>query len=182
MAHQSSLICSGRYARVITALLITGLLLANKPAEPVIAGTIIVDNLTDDDDGSCSDGDCSLREAIDSAGAGDTINFGVTGTITLGGTRLYIDKNMTITGPGADLLSIDGDGASRIFEIYGSYNVSISGLTLTNGLDDGGGISNSEATLTLSNCVISGNSGSYGGGIHNDRGGAVTIIEIQRLR
>jgi hypothetical protein len=58
----------------------------------------------------------SLRNAITSAGAGDTIQFQVTGTITLTSGELYIGQNLTITGPGVSQLAISGNRASRIFE------------------------------------------------------------------
>ena len=48
---------------------------------------------------------------------------------------------MTITGPGADVITISGNDASRIFEIINGTAVitsSISGLALTDGLGTGG--------------------------------------------
>lgn len=45
------------------------------------AATRSVTKFADTNDGVC-DADCSLREAIAVAGAGDTITFAVTGTIT----------------------------------------------------------------------------------------------------
>ena len=51
----------------------------------------------------------SLRQALTIANDGDTINFAVTGTITLTSGGLPINKNITISGPGADQLSIDGN-------------------------------------------------------------------------
>ena len=116
----------------------------------------------------------SLRQAIIDVGAGDEITFdaGVTGTITLTSGELAINKDMTITGPGADVLSIDGNASSRIFEIGTSYTnptVTITGLTITNGSETyGGGIYNYSDNLTLENCAISGNSASsWGGGMFN---------------
>ena len=64
--------------------------------------TLIVTKLADTNDGVC-DADCSLREAVASAWANDTINFapGLTGTIALN-SGLVIDKNMEIYGPGCE--------------------------------------------------------------------------------
>ena len=53
----------------------------------------------------------SLRHALTIANDGDTINFAVTGTITLTSGGLPINKNITISGPGPDQLSIDGNQA-----------------------------------------------------------------------
>ena len=136
------------------------------------------------DDGS---GGITLREAIQAAntdlsvdgstaGSGtDTIQFAAVlvggQTITLGGTQLLIDSNLTINGPGASALTIDGNGESVIFKVAGGKTVTISGLTITNGNADegqyGGGIDNN-GTLTISNSTIAGNSAAiHGGGIIN---------------
>src|SRR6266851_5817915 len=52
----------------------------------------------------------SLRQAIISAAAGDTIVFAaaVTGTIVLTTGLLDINKNLTIQGPGANVLAVSG--------------------------------------------------------------------------
>jgi hypothetical protein len=74
------------------------------------AATDMVTNTSDSDPGS-------LRDVIASAGSGDAIKFaaGVTGTITLTSGELLIDKDLTIIGPGARMLSISGNGTSRVF-------------------------------------------------------------------
>ena len=121
----------------------------------------------------------TLRQAILDASPGDTINFapGII-TINLTSGELLINKDVTINGPGANVLTVrNAQGESRIFDIA-SVTVAISGLTITNGSvsvsPGGGGILNS-GTLTISNCTISGNStlhrdgsSGYGGGIYND--------------
>src|SRR3989304_1264208 len=74
--------------------------------------SITVNTLVDEADGSIVDGDISLRDAIAAAISGDTINFSVTGTINLSvgssnsNRHLTIDKNLTISGPGTNLLTI----------------------------------------------------------------------------
>ncbi|MEZ6071167.1 MAG: hypothetical protein R3C10_13040 [Pirellulales bacterium] len=42
--------------------------------------------------------------------SGETIDFSVTGTIVLTLGELVIDKDLTIDGPGAELLTIDASG------------------------------------------------------------------------
>ena len=62
----------------------------------------------------------SLRQAIADAMPGDTINFDLSGcpcTIMLTSGELVINKDLTITGPGANLLTISGNNASRVFFI-----------------------------------------------------------------
>jgi hypothetical protein len=124
----------------------------------------------------------TLRQAIadnEAAGGGNTINFAVTGAITLTSAELSITKDVTITGPGARLLTVQRSTAGgtpdfRIFNI-GAQTVNVSGLTITNGRssDTGGGILNSGSTLNLTACTISSNQtigGASGGGILNQSG------------
>jgi len=180
------------------------LMLVSLPAQSVHAETIwTVDTLTDGNDTSCTDGDCTLREAIHVAADGDTIQFSITGTITLG-SPITLGKNLIITGPGSSELSISGGDATRIFEISSGKTVSISDLTFTQGWSnsDGGAIVNL-GTLFVTDSVFSSNtatnhggaiknssvlevtnstfnhnqtgSGSFGGGIYNTSYGDLTV-------
>ncbi len=133
------------------------------------ATTIIVSNTADSGIGS-------LRAAIGNAANFDTVDAsGVTGTIVLTSGPLGVGKNLTIIGPGAGNLSVNGNAAGRVFNVQGSRNyVTISGLTITNGsvgfsspLQKGGGIYN-QASLVLNGCVLSGNSAYSGGAIFNE--------------
>jgi hypothetical protein len=145
--------------------------------------TLTVNTLIDENNG-IGVGGVSLREAVGAANTGDTINFSVTGTINLlttAGGQISIGKSMTIQGRGANLLTIraadDGpnnSNGSRAFLIQDNFftlNVTISGLTLTNGdpilsdENDGGGAIKNQENLTLSNCVITGNFAANGGAI-----------------
>jgi CSLREA domain-containing protein len=121
--------------------------------------------------GACTtptNNDCSLREAISlantNADPGDTIvfNSNLTGqTITLTSGELTITEPVTITGPGASQLTVDGGGTSRIFNVdptTPSDHVSIESMTITNGYEgssSGGAIFNYDGDLTLTNDVIS---------------------------
>ncbi|HUE03259.1 MAG TPA: Ig-like domain repeat protein, partial [Bryobacteraceae bacterium] len=79
-----------------------------------------------------------LRYAVNNACAGSTIDLtGLNGTITLANGRLRIDDNLTINGPGASALAIDGGKTTRLFFI-GNGSVAINNLTLQNGLGRGG--------------------------------------------
>jgi CSLREA domain-containing protein len=133
----------------------------------VHAATLTVTNTNDSGAGS-------LREALADASNGDTIDFSVTtpATITLTSGQLVASSSVTISGPGANLLTIDANHASRVFSVNSGLSVTISGLTITNGSlsQNGGGILNSRSTLTISKCTISGNFGTRGGGIFNDHG------------
>lgn len=74
-------------AMIVSILMIVGLSLAMMPAIEAHAATITVDSLDDPGNLDCATGGCTLREAIAVAGTGDTIEFSVTGTITLNGFR-----------------------------------------------------------------------------------------------
>ena len=134
------------------------------------AATITVTNRNDSGSGS-------LRQALVDANDGDTIVFAVTGTIVLTSDGLVIDNDLTISGPGANRLSINGNqaGYGCVFGIADNNTVTISGLTITNGHC---GIFSDHATLTVSNCVVSDNIGgpSFGGiGIDNNLGPAAPV-------
>ena len=76
------------------------------------AATITVTNTNDSGAGS-------LRQAIADAHDGDTIDFGVTGTITLTTGELLVNKSVSISGPGLDNLTVDGNHATRVFHVSG---------------------------------------------------------------
>ena len=137
---------------------------------PVFAATITVDTLIDESDGSCTDGDCSLRDAIAVANPNDTIHFGVTGTLTLTIDHLTIDKDLTINGPGAGDLTVSGDDTLRVFWINEDVNATLSGITIADGRgQDGGGIFNRGGRLTVNDCTFANNSATYDGGAISNR-------------
>src|ERR1051326_5159806 len=108
------------------------------------ANIITVTNTNDSGPGS-------LREALAVANDGDTIDAtGISGAITLTSGLLLVDKSVTINGAGADVLAVDGNMASRVFQTPAGR------------------------TVTIMNCSISGNTAGLGAGIFN--GGALTII------
>jgi len=131
------------------------------------AKTITVMNTSDSGPGS-------LRAALASANDGDTINFdvSVTGTITLTSGALPVNKSVTIQGPSANILAVSGNGLSSVFYIASGEIVTISDLTITNGKgNNGGGIYNDHATLTVTNSSVSrSDSSNAGAGIYNDHG------------
>ncbi len=139
------------------------------------AATFTVTNNNDAGAGSLRD---AVAQSNTSPGA-DTIDFAVTGTILLTTGQININGPLTIVGPGAGSLTIDGNANSRIFSIFENvadvcttpgvdFPVSISGLTLTNArrfADSPGGAMYSEKTLTLDSVVISGSQAKAGGGL-----------------
>jgi hypothetical protein len=119
------------------------------------AATLTVTNLNDRGPGS-------LRQAIAAAAPGDTITFqaGLSGTITLTSGQLTLAKDLTLAGPGADVLAISGNYRSRVLEIRPGVTAVIEGLTIRDGHDalHTADILN-HGTLTLSHSAVTGNVG-----------------------
>lgn len=158
----------------------TRLLTPGSPLRTEVMSAPVVNSLADDGDGTCTDTKCTLRDAMTFASSGATITFSVTGTITLAHGQLIIIKNVTIAGPGADRLAVDGNRQTREFLVT-DVTATISGLTMQNGLEQGGntdffggGILNF-GTLTLTNVALVHNISAEleGGGIWNR--GVLTI-------
>ena len=127
----------------------------------------------------------SLRQAIIDAivnGYGEIVFSNVTGMITLLSRLPSLDANLTITGPGTNLLTISGNAQFQVFSMNpGTTNV-LSGLTIANGSVNwgfgsgtGGGIYNA-GDLLMQHCEVANcQSGvapptgqGSGGGIAND--------------
>jgi Tol biopolymer transport system component/uncharacterized protein YkvS len=145
------------------------------------AATLTVSNLNNSGVGS-------LRQAIVDATAGDIVTFtaGLNGAISLINTELVIDKDLTISGPGANVLRLEMDlgDQQRVLHVTAG-NVSISGLALSGGNFQGTSTSQKGgsgllvelgATVTLNNSMIRKNelfyknSGSLTNGIVQNHG------------
>jgi hypothetical protein len=114
----------------------------------------------------------SLRQAILDTPEGGTVDLqpGLTGTIALTTGELAITKDLTIAGPGATVITVSGNQASRVLNIAATHIVTISGLTIADGSalgTIGGGILNA-GTLIVTASTLSGNSAALGGGIFNN--------------
>ncbi len=146
-----------------------------------LCGTINAAVLTVNPDGSASY--TSITAAISAASSGDTLS--VYGNITAAGVAgegIVVDKNLTITGQGAESTIIEGASTQntanrRVFTIYAGRTVTIKNLTIRHGKTDtsgypaqwGGGIMN-YGILTVDNCVLrNNNASSSGGAIYNDK-------------
>jgi hemolysin type calcium-binding protein len=149
-----------------------------------------VTNLNDEGEGS-------LREAIDHANftlGADRVIFAskLSGRIELAGEDLDIYlSDVEIIGPGARRLTVDANGDSRVFSLYGApsfglppIDVSISGLTLTGGnafTEGGGGIGAfGDVDLRVAATTISGNVADGGGGIYSYDDGYNGSLVVER--
>lgn len=153
-----------------------GALLLALTASPAsaVGTTYTVDDLSDGvanaaDCTTPEPAECSLRDALDAAADGDVIEFasGLSGTITLTNGQLEVRDEVEIRGPGAATVTIDADGASRIFYVCsGSNPATISGLTMTDGIADDGAAIYEESCggVIVRDVVITGNMASENGG------------------
>ncbi len=127
------------------------------------------------DDGSVG----TLRTVVDAAGEGDTIDLSAltcsTITLTQGFIPLLLN-DVTLVGPGANALAIDGAGSDRILVHPGYGTLTVTALTLRNGAVSasgyhitGGGCIASNGYLVLDHSVVrdcrASAEGVYGGGI-----------------
>jgi hypothetical protein len=143
------------------------------------AATLTVINTNDSGPGS-------LRQALVDVNDGDTINFdpALNGqTINLTSAELAIDKNITISGPGPNLLTVSrSSGTFRIFHVMSGHTVIIGGLTISggDGTPNGSGILNDHAMLTMDSCALQNNFDqyNYGGGVYNDGSGGSATLNI----
>ncbi|MEP7373099.1 MAG: choice-of-anchor Q domain-containing protein [Chitinophagaceae bacterium] len=128
----------------------------------------------------------SLRQAMIDACPGSTITFDPSlngSTITLSNMLPTITQDLTITGPGANNLTISGNNAVQVFGINGYSICTISGLNIINGTDEysscceGGAISiDGAALVTINNCMFKNNKAQAdGGAIYSNSSKMLTI-------
>ncbi len=167
----------------------TGIFLATLIVSPVVwAADYTVDTTTDEVDGSCSDGDCSLRDAIILSNADttrDTIRFDdtISGSaicLTLSGTGedsaatgdLDIRQPLWIIGNGATSTIIDGGSteASGTTTCTSSLGDRIFHINSASASDD----------VNISSLTIAGGdiTESVGGGIYNQKGDASVSFSV----
>jgi|GEM_PF-1608191 len=176
--------CTGYFlARVVVSIAFLAAMIfvvartdSTSKAQGCTADPVVANNL----DG----GTGSLRQALSDACDGTTVTFNmatVTSPITLTSAELLVNKNLTITGPGATTLTVERSSVPatphfRIFHvIFGT--VTISGLTVTNGRapdgqitgniglqgEAGGGVRSTATSLTLSDVRLINNRAGNGG-------------------
>jgi CSLREA domain-containing protein len=149
------------------------------PASPTLNvsddGGWVVNSLADPGDGECTNNECTLREALAAAQDGDRVTFkgNLSGTIALMAGELSIDEDVSVVGPGADVITVNGQNASRVFHVgpAAPASATISGLTITGGNEPGsvgGGIRvGAGSTLAVAGSEVIDNAAIRGAGIHS---------------
>ncbi len=149
-------------------------------APPALASTWYVDGVNGSDSNSCKTATTACQtigHAISLALSGDAIKIAA----STYSENLNIASNLKLEGASAATTIIDGGQAGRVFTIADTgAKVGLSKLTMRNGLASGGGGILNWGTLTVSQCVLSGNIASsetsaVGGAILNS--GTLTITQ-----
>ncbi len=158
---------------------------------------LLVAKTADTNDGLCTTGDCSLREAVITANncpGPQTIRLPAGHySLTLAGAGedqartgdLDILDDLTIIGVGAP--SISGENQDRIFEVFSPATVDLNLLILINGQEQLGGALRNHGDLTVRSSSIHDNvavvlpggvGSSSGGGVFNESG-TLTLLNTQ---
>ncbi|MBX3012307.1 MAG: hypothetical protein KF832_12405 [Caldilineaceae bacterium] len=127
--------------------------------------------------GSGTAASCQSQDAANAlsnaVAAGGTITFACgPDPVTIVVNTNATDQTVTIDGGG--LVALSGDDARQIFFLYGSANLTLNKITLTDGAGFAGaaiGISTAQASATINNSFLIGNdAGSSNGGAISNRG------------
>ena len=132
------------------------------------AATITVANLNDTGAGS-------LRAAITAHASGDTINFGLSGTITINSALPAVNDTLTITGIGQTVI-LNGNREYRILSAGPTGKLTLEFLTLTDGSPafNGGAFENIGTAILQNDLFTANHSTADGGAISNM--GTLTVI------
>jgi CSLREA domain-containing protein len=182
------------------ALILLGLGLSSRPVGA--AADIYVDTTADEIN---TDGDCSLREAVQAAntdtavdactaGSGADVIHLPAGTYTLtitgagesanltGDLNVFTD-DLTLTGAGSATTTITGGTGwdDRLLMLSGAVDLDLSGVTFSGGdcPFSGGGIFHNGAILTMTDVVLTGNQGQSGGGLYTGDGRTTEMTDVQ---
>lgn len=153
-------------------------------ATPAAAGaTLTVDTFEDSFDGSCADGDCSLRDAIASVDVDGTVRipsgfYGLTlaGSGGIEGGDLDVERRLRIVVDGETGAFLDASMlGDRVFDL--TANATIERLTLLGGSDvtRGGLVRVGNGTTRLTDVTLIGGSAVDGGAVSVGDGAGVVI-------
>lgn len=127
----------------------------------------------------------ALRDQVNAAVSGDTVEIDVSGTISLLSEIAISGKDLVIIGPGATSLTITTTGKSRALSISNGQ-CTLSGMTFDNcssaaaSVETGGAIAVDNFTsggtnkvTTIADCAFTNNSAGWGGALDVFQGGLV---------
>src|SRR3974377_251591 len=135
---------------------------------PVLAAAWYGDGVNGDDGNDCrtkATACASIGHAISLAASGDTIQIAAAAYPE----NLSIPVNLTLNGAKAATTIVDGTATANVFTVGAGISLTISNLTIKNGVGfppGGGGINNS-GTLTVNNTNFYSNTALSGGAILN---------------
>jgi hypothetical protein len=163
------LITRSKFAAALGALALTGVFQLMPMPASAAPLTVMNNNNT---------GAGSLRAAVGAAVDGDTITFDPSlnsQTITLTSGEIAITTSITIDATGI-AVTLDGNSASRIFNVSGGKTVSLKHLTVQHGTAaaDGGAILNA-GTLSVSDSIFTSNTTTGGDGAAINSSAALTV-------
>ncbi len=171
---------------------------------PQSSASLIVNSALDNGDGFCGleIGECTLRDAVVAANSNvdiSEITFALgaaPNTILLQNSELQITESAMIIGPSASELNISRDtaiscnmdfvsdaGEFRLLETTAAADLTLSGMTLSNGCadgmggpaDQGGAIRIDGSVTTLDQVVVRENDASRGAGVFVAQGGQLIV-------
>lgn len=166
-------------------LICLGVLIATVVAAPPALGAPIltVDTFDDTFDGSCTDGDCSLRDAIVAVDAGGTVRvppgfypLSLAGPGGLEAGDLDLVRPVTIVGTGETGSFLDASGlGDRVFDV--GADAALRHLTLLGGSEvvTGGIVRATSGTIALRRTTLFGGRAGDGGAVAVGDGATVSI-------
>ena len=176
---------------ICRGLLLTSMLVLAGTVTEARAATFVVDSVSDDAGlTACTSApaDCSLRGALvnaNGAGGSNVITFDAAvfnpGTITLTSTLPTITGTLSIDGPGASLVTVEGAAGFGLMAAGTGADLTIRGMTFANAnaIASGGALSVTAATLTVTRSVFSNNatSGAFGGAVYIESGSVASFSD-----
>ena len=180
-----------RTLRALSALaLCAGSVVAFPHPASADASSRTVDTTVDSYDGSCDDGDCSLREAIASVAPGGvvrvpsgfyTLSLAGDGGVGVGDLNLRASVSIVATGDTGVFVDASalGQRAFTLGSASGSRRYVLEGLTVFGARDasvDGGAIAVEHGDARLRDVTLVGASGSDGGGAWVGAGASLTVV------
>ena len=146
-------------ALAVLVLLLTPLLAVAWPQPAAAAGNVV----------TCTE--ATLRAALQGGGL---VTFSCSGMIPIA-SQLEITQDTIIDGGGQ--VTLDGQGASRLFVVNAGVELELNGITLRGGSAPqgafGGGAVLNYGTLSVNRSTLTGNRADFGGAIDNE--GALTL-------